>query len=179
MISPRRKPGRYGLSGRGCFPGHFARAQAGGNSSNSLSKDLDRVRRHWQGPCWVAVVVVDAEVWELKLPRSIIGLCGLPRRGWFVWLLPMRARTRSTSSAPPCARCDKRALRWRSLLLGVGLDVCGCEACRVRGVLGDGWRGGLVGAPAFRLCRGLSWSPATTPLRHYALLSLVGTAASK
>ena len=88
----------------GCLPGHFARAQAGGNSSNSLLKDLDRVRRHWQGPCWVAVVVVDAEVWELKLPRLLMAGYsweGCPAAGGFVWLLPMRARTRPTTSYAP------------------------------------------------------------------------------
>ena len=80
---------------------------------------------------------------------------------------------------PPVCTVRQARVEMALSFISVGLDVCGCEACRVRGVLGDGWPGGLVGAPAFRLCRGLSWSPATTPLRHYALLSLVGTAASK
>ena len=97
MISPLRKPGRYGLSGRGCLPGHLALAHCGGNSSNSLSKDLDRVRRHWQGPCWVAVVV-DAEVWELKLPRSVMAGCrgraAPPRAALFGCCRCARARDR-------------------------------------------------------------------------------------
>ena len=39
---------------------------------------------------------------------------GCPAAGGFVWLLPMRARTRSTSCAP-CTACDKHsALRWLS-----------------------------------------------------------------
>ena len=121
MISPLRKPGRYGLSGRGCLPGHLARAHAGGNSSNSLSKDLDRVRRHWQGPCWVAVVVVDAEVWELKLPRSIMPLWeGCPAvDGLYGCCRCARARVRR--AVPQCTACDKAALERR--LIRVGLDV--------------------------------------------------------
>jgi len=108
MISPLRKPGRYGLSGRGCLPGHLARAHAGGNSSNSLSKDLDRVRRHWQGPCWVAVVVVDAEVWELKLPRLLMAGYsweGLPRRGRLC-LAAADARAHAIDElCPQCRAC--------------------------------------------------------------------------
>ena len=78
MISPLRKPGRYGLRGIGCLPGHLARAHGGGNSSNSLSKDLDRCRRNWQGPSGVFVDAVDAEVYELKLPRLLMAVF-LPR----------------------------------------------------------------------------------------------------
>ena len=99
----------------GCLPGHFARAHGGGNSSNSLSKDLDRVRRHWQGPCWVAVVVVDAEVWELKLPRSIMPLWeGCPAvDGLYGCCRCARARVRR--AVPQCTACDKAALERLSL----------------------------------------------------------------
>ena len=133
MISPLRKPGRYGLSGRGCLPGHLFRAHCGGNSSNSLSKDLDRVRRHWQGPCWVAVVVVDAEVWELKLPRSIMPLWeGCPAvDGLWGCCRCARARVRS-SYAPSAGRATRAALREA---FGVGLwpapagGLSGSESC--------------------------------------------------
>ena len=95
--------------------GHLLRAHCGGNSSNSLSKDLDRVRRHWQGPCWVAVVVVDAEVWELKLPRSIMPLWeGCPAvDGLYGCCRCARARVRR--AVPQCTACDKAALERLSL----------------------------------------------------------------
>ena len=105
----------------GCLPGHFARAHGGGNSSNSLSKDLDRVRRHWQGPCWVAVVVVDAEVWELKLPRLLMAGYsweGCPAAGGLYGCCRCaraRVRRRAMPRAPACdkLRCERH--------FGVGL----------------------------------------------------------
>ena len=146
MISPRRKPGRYGLSGRGCLPGHLARAQAGGNSSNSLSKDFDLFRRNWQGPCWVAVVVVDAEVWELKLPRSIIGLRGRAAPPDALRLQLARTRTRFRRAMPPCTGV-RHKLRCERLSFGVGLcPPALLRLFRVQRAPVKWLRGGIVGA---------------------------------
>ena len=107
----------------GCLPGHFARAHGGGNSSNSLSKDLDRVRRHWQGPCWVAVVVVDAEVWELKLPRLLMAGYsweGCPAAGGLYGCCHARAHAFDDELCPvhrPATSCVAR-----------GILVSGCAA---------------------------------------------------
>ena len=133
MISPLRKPGRYGLSGRGCLPGHFARAHGGGNSSNSLSKDLDRVRRHWQGPCWVAVVVVDAEVWELKLPRSVMPgcLCGRAAPPSMACMAAADARAHAFDELYGPVQGVRQELRCeRHLVSGCGPPQL--EACRVQ-----------------------------------------------
>ena len=147
MISPLRKPGRYGLSGRGCLPGHFARAHAGGNSSNSLSKDLDRVRRHWQGPCWVAVVVVDAEVWELKLPRSIMPLWeGCPAVDG-LWGCCRCARARVRRAVPPvqgpATSCVARGSRFGVGFVSARFEAFPCseKSCELAGAEDSSGRG--------------------------------------
>ena len=140
MISPLRKPGRYGLSGRGCLPGHLARAHAGGNSSNSLSKDLDRFLLNWQGPGWVAVVVVDAEVWELKLPRSVMPgcLCGRAAPPSMACMAAADARVHAFDElCPQCTACDKLRCERLSILVSgcaLRLEACRDESERSRGM---------------------------------------------
>ena len=87
---------------------------------------------------------------------------GLPRRGWFVGLLPMRARTRSTSCAP-CTGLRQAALREALLVSGCAARIGGLPGPRVP----SKWlvRRTRRGA-ASRLRRGLTcWCSATTPLR--------------
>ena len=80
-------------------------------------------------------------------PVHYVFVGGLPRRGRLVGLLPMRARTRSTSYAPPVHGLRQAALREGILVSGCALRL---EACRrVREVSGNGLRGGFVGARRF------------------------------
>ena len=91
------------------------------------------------------MVVVDAEVWELKLPRLLMAGYsweGCPAAGGLYGCCRC-ARARVRRAVPRAPACDKLRCERLELILVSGLDVRDW-GCRAREVLGDGWRGGVV-----------------------------------